>query len=99
MVALGWTLGYTFVAQRLEIVQRYTATPRARILVGVVFGAMIWLTMNFVVVPLSHARVSSPANWRFWGTLAWHTTGVGPPLVWFTRPLRERASIALAAAR
>jgi hypothetical protein len=55
--------------------------------------------MNFVVVPFSRARVSSPANWRFWGMLAWHKIGVGPLLVWFTRPLRARASIALAAAR
>lgn len=99
LVALGWTLGYTFVAQRLDIVQKYTATPRGRILVGVIFGAMIWLTMNFVVVPFSRAHVSSPANWRFWGMLAWHMIGVGPPLVWFTRPLRARATIALATAR
>jgi hypothetical protein len=97
IVALGWTLGYTFVAQRLEIVQRMTATPRGRILIGVVFGGIIWCTMNFGVIPLSHARMSSPANWRFWGMLAWHMIGVGPPLVWFTRPLKARAPATLTA--
>jgi hypothetical protein len=26
--------------------------------------------------------------------LAWHMIGVGPPLVWFTRPVRATAALA-----
>jgi len=94
MVALIWTLVYTFVVQRLPLVERLIKTPRGRILIGVLFGAFIWPFMSFVVVPLSQARPSSPATWRWWGMLAWHMIGVGPPLVWFTRPVRAPATLA-----
>jgi hypothetical protein len=94
LVALIWTLVYTFVVQRIAFVERLIKTPRGRILVGVVFGAFIWCFMNFAVIPLSQARQSSPATWRFWGMLAWHMIGVGPPLVWFTRPVRAAAALA-----
>ncbi len=94
LVALIWTLIYTFVVQRIAIVERLVKTPRGRVLVGVAFGAFIWLFMNFAVVPLSQAHQSSPATWRFWGMLAWHMIGVGPPLVWFTRPVRATAALA-----
>ncbi len=97
-VALTWTLFYTFVVQRLAIVERLVKTPRGRILVGVIFGAFIWLFMNYAVVPLSQARQSSATSWRFWGMLAWHMIGVGPPLVWFTRPRAARRAAALAPA-
>ncbi len=94
LVAFIWTLVYTFFVQRLPTVERLVKTPRGRILVGVVYGAFIWLFMNYAVVPLSQAHQSSASNWRFWGMLAWHMIGVGPPLVWFTRPLRATATLA-----
>jgi hypothetical protein len=94
LVALSWTLVYTFVVQRLAIVERLTKTPGGRILVGVAFGAFIWCFMDFVVIPLSQAKQSPPTSWRFWGMLAWHMIGVGPPLVWFTRPARATAALA-----
>jgi len=94
LVALIWTLIYTFVVQRVGFVERRIQTPRGRILVGLVFGAFIWCFMDFAVIPLSQARQSPPTNWRFWGMLAWHMIGVGPPLVWFTRPVRAAATFA-----
>jgi hypothetical protein len=60
----------------------------------VLFGAFIWCFMTFVVIPLSQAKPGSPTTWRWWGMLAWHMIGVGPPLVWFTRPVRAVASLA-----
>ena len=98
MVAVGWTLGYTLVAQRLEFVKRLTSTTRGKLLVGALYGATIWLTMDFVVIPLSQARQLPPTTWRFWGQLVWHMIGVGPALVWFTRPLASREAVRLATA-
>jgi hypothetical protein len=96
LVALIWTLVYTFGVQRVAFVERLVRTPRGRIVVGVVVGAFIWCFMDFVVIPFSQAKQSPPNNWRFWGMLAWHMIGVGPPLVWFTRPRPARAAAALA---
>jgi hypothetical protein len=94
LVAFIWTCVYTFVVQRVPIVERAIKTPRGRILVGALFGAFIWCFMTFAVIPLSQAKPGSPTTWRWWGMLAWHMIGVGPPLVWFTRPVRATAALA-----
>jgi uncharacterized membrane protein YagU involved in acid resistance len=46
-----------------------------------IYGIIIWLAMDFVVIPLSRATPTPVANWRFWAMLAWHALGVGLPIV------------------
>jgi hypothetical protein len=47
---------------------------------GVSYGIMLFLLMNFVVVPLSAAPVMLPAGWLLLGSLFAHTALVGVPI-------------------
>jgi hypothetical protein len=92
-VALGWTLVYAFLLRRAAPIRELVKTTRGQLVVGLLFGAGIWLFMDFVVMPLSHATPTPPSSWRFYGMLAWHILGVGPPIVLLTEraPARDRA--------
>ena len=35
-------------------------------MVGMVFGAVVWLFMDFVVLALSRARMTPVSSWPFW---------------------------------
>ena len=83
-VALGWTLVYAAVVRRASPVRRLVTTTNGQLTVGLLFGAAIWLFMDFVVMPLSRATATPPDSWRFYGMLAWHILGVGPPIVLLT---------------
>lgn len=80
-VALGWTIGWFVIARRLDVIRRLVATPRGEWIVAGCYGALIWLGMCYVVIPLSNATAASPSNWRFWANFAWHIVGIGPIIV------------------
>ena len=93
IVALGWTMVYAFLLRRIGAIESAVKTTRGQLVVGLVFGGCIWLFMSFVVMPLSRGTPSSPLAWRFYGMLAWHMIGVGPPIVFLTEraPARQLA--------
>jgi hypothetical protein len=96
LVALAWTLSYALVVRKLPIVARMVRTTGGQVAVGIVFGALGYLFMDFVVIPLSHAGQQSPASWRFYGMVAWHMVGIGLPIVMLTEraPARVPALVA-----
>lgn len=49
------------------------------------YGVMVWLAMNFVVVPLSHTTPTRAGSTWFWVCLAWHAVGVGLPMALIVR--------------
>jgi uncharacterized membrane protein YagU involved in acid resistance len=89
LVALCWTLSYIIVVRKLPIVANMVRTTGGQIAVGFAFGALGYLFMDFIIIPLSHAGQQSPASWRFYGMVAWHMVGVGVPIVMLT----ERAPV------
>ena len=89
-VALGWTLGYALVLRRLAVVQKRVQTTRGALLVGAIYGEVIWWAMCFIVIPLSRANPPSLSNWHFWANAAWHPIGVGAPIVLLTESFRAR---------
>jgi hypothetical protein len=84
VVALCWTLSYVLVVRRLPIVTRLVRTTGGQVAAGMIFGALGYCVMNFVIIPLSRATPQSPASWRFYGMIAWHMVGVGLPIVMLT---------------
>ena len=56
------------------------ATRRGAVLVGLAYGAAVWLLMDGVVLPLSRARVTPLSAPWFWIQLATHPFVVGLPI-------------------
>ena len=90
-IALIWTSIYAFVVRRLRIVQRLVTTTAGTIAVGAIYGAVIWCSMDFIVIPLSRATFTPVSNPAFWQQLIWHVVGVGQIVVWFSERVFGRA--------
>jgi hypothetical protein len=84
-VAYGWTTGYYVALRTFAGLRGLVATLGGKVVAGVLLGAVVWLTMNFVVVPLFGGKSVSPPNWQFTSQLVWHMIAVGPPIVGLVR--------------
>jgi len=94
-IALGWTLVFLALLERWRRLQTWVSTGRGRVAVGLAYGALVWLLMAFVVLPLSRARVPSPTTPWFWVQLATHPFVVGLPIVGILATgARRRAAVA-----
>ena len=84
VIAFGWTAVFFALASRWGAFRRMLLGPSGAFKVGMPFGALVWLGMNLVIIPLSHARPTAIAATWFWVCLAWHAVGVGLPmaLIW-----------------
>ena len=83
-IALIWTSIYVLIVRRLGFIQRLVTTTGGTLLVGSIYGALIWCSMDFIVIPLSRATFTPVSNPAFWQQFIWHMIGVGPTIVWFT---------------
>lgn len=86
-VAGGWAIAYTLLHRRWRGLRRVTRSTGGALLAGLALGAVVWLAMTFLVLPLTHARPTSPRSGMFLVMLAIHMTVVGPPI---TLVVRER---------
>jgi hypothetical protein len=84
-VAYGWTTVYYILLNAFDWLREAVATTRGKLIVGALFGATIWLVMNYVVVPLAGLKVAPLSGWRFWVQLVWHMIALGPPIVAIVR--------------
>jgi hypothetical protein len=91
-IALIWTSIYALIVRRLAFVQRLVATTAGTVIVGVIYGAVIWCSMDFIVIPLSRATFTPVSKPAFWQQLIWHMVGVGPTIVWLTERVFGRAA-------
>jgi hypothetical protein len=81
VVAFGWTLLFYFASRRFRSLRELAQSSVGGVLLGLAYGAIVWLGMDLVVIPLSRATPTAVTNWRFWAMLAWHAVGVGTPIV------------------
>lgn len=79
-IAYGWTILYLVVSRRWEPLRRLAATTGGRVRVGIALGVVIWLAMNFIVLPLSRATPTPFLSLSFLLQLVWHPVGVGLPI-------------------
>ena len=81
VIAFSWTTVYYLVSRTVPAIRAFASSNGGSLVTGMVFGACMWLGMDYVVIPLSQARFTPPSNWQFWLQLGWHIVGLGPPLV------------------
>jgi len=79
-IALGWTLVFQVALQRWPRLREWTARTRGAIVAGLIYGAVVWLIMDGVVLTLSRARATPPTAPWFWIQLATHPFVVGLPI-------------------
>lgn len=80
VVALGWTGVFLVLARNWQPFARILATPGGALQTGMPFGLLVWLVMDLVVSPLSHAKPAPVASTWFVVSLVWHAIGVGLPM-------------------
>lgn len=80
-IAFAWTIVYLIVVRRSATLRQIVATWRGALLLGVGYGVLVWLLMDFVVLPLSRATPTPLFSANFLYTLLAHVTVVGPPIV------------------
>jgi hypothetical protein len=79
-VAFGWALVFLVLVRLVPGLRRTLARRSGVYLLGMPFGVLVWLAMNWVVIPLSHGTPTRIASAWFWGCLVWHAVGVGLPM-------------------
>jgi hypothetical protein len=84
-VALAWTIVWVLALGRSAALRRFVSTNGGVIVAGVVYGVSVWLLMNDVLIPFTHAKVAPISSSSFWIQLAWHPFGVGLPIVFVNR--------------
>lgn len=79
-IAYAWTAVYFVAVRHSSGLRRLVGTEHGAVKAGLVFGVLIWLVMDFVVLPLSRATPTPVASWWFAAQLLWHPVGVGLPI-------------------
>jgi hypothetical protein len=98
-IALIWTSIYVFIVRRLGIVRHLVTTTAGMILVGAIYGVIIWCSMDFIVIPLSRATFTPVSKPAFWQQFVWHMVGVGQLIVWLTERVFAREARGVTDAR
>ncbi|HET7024950.1 MAG TPA: hypothetical protein VFI39_07100 [Gemmatimonadales bacterium] len=84
-IAYTWTLVYFIISRRWTSIRRLVQSRRGAAIAGPVWGIVMWLGMDLIVVPLSHARPTPVGSGTFWFFLLQHAVMLGPAIVWIVR--------------
>ena len=84
-IAIGWTSLYAMAWQRWAPLRRLTATTSGRVTAGLIYGIVVWLGMNIIVVPLSRANMAPLFSLSSFLQLIWHPIGIGLPIALIVR--------------
>jgi hypothetical protein len=91
VVAFLWTIGFYVAVRVSPALRRWVSTTGGAVAVGLLYGVVVYLGMNYVVVPLSAAGRGLPhVNVKFFINLVQHMLMVGLPVVLIIRDGRER---------
>lgn len=85
IVAAGWTGLFILLVRRSVSLSRVLREPWGAVRTGMPYGICVWLAMDLVVVPLSHATPAPVTATWFWVSLVWHAVGVGLPIALVAR--------------
>lgn len=94
-IAMTWAGIYGQAYQHWPALRRQVRSAGGAIAVGFLLGPLIWLTMDFVVLPLSRATPVPVHAWPFWANLLQHGVMVGTPIALVVRaddPATSRSS-------
>jgi hypothetical protein len=85
LIATIWATIYWLGYQRIGGLRRAVARGWGAVLVAVGFGFLVYVAMDFIVIPLSHARHTPITSRFFWIILLGHPIFVAAPIVWLVR--------------
>lgn len=85
LIATIWAAVFILVALRIRWVREQLRTARGTVVVAMIYGPLVWLAMDFVVIPLSYAQHTPPTSPGFWRLLVGHAFVVGLPIAWVAR--------------
>lgn len=89
-VAYGWATAYALLHRRWRALRTLTRATGGALVAGVALGAVVWVAMSLVVLPLTHAQPAPPRSTAFLTMLAIHMVVVGPPITLLVRERRAR---------
>lgn len=91
VVAFLWTIGFYVAVRVSPALRRWVSTTRGAVLVGLLYGVVVYLGMNYVVVPFSATGRGLPTiNVKFFINLVQHMLMVGLPIALIIRDGRGR---------
>lgn len=91
VVAFLWTIGFYVAVRMSPALRRWVSTTRGAIVVGLLYGVVVYLGMNYVVLPLSAAGRGLPhITLQFFINLVQHMVMVGLPVVLIIRDGERR---------
>ena len=88
-VAFTWAALYTATYRAWPALRRATAAWWGTLFVGLAAGAVVWLVMDLIVLPLTRAGQVPPASTLFVVELVGHMVLVGPVLACLIRADRR----------
>jgi hypothetical protein len=91
VIAFLWTTGFFLAVRASTTLRRWLSTTSGAVLVGLAFGVVVYLGMNFVVVPFSRTGRGMPhMTVAFFVNLVQHMVMVGLPVALIIRDGGER---------
>lgn len=92
-IATLWTSLFTYIYQQVEEIQRLTERASGLLIVGLGFGALVWIFMDLGVLPLTYVRPLPVTHLLFWAMLIGHMVFVGLPIAFrMDRAIRDEAA-------
>jgi len=86
VIAFLWTVGFYLAVRSSATLRGWMRTTRGAIFVGLAFGAVVYLGMNYVVIPLSAAPRPMPKlTTQYFINLVQHMVMVGLPVALIIR--------------
>ena len=86
VIAFLWAIGFYLAVRVSPTLRRWAGTTRGAVLVGLAYGVVVYLAMNYVVVPLSATGRGFPAvDVKFFINLVQHMLMVGLPIALIIR--------------
>lgn len=80
-VAIIWTMIFSVLSRVAPTLSRHLGTRAGQVTVGLLWGPVIWLVMDLVVLPLSRARPTPVSAPHLCINLVQHALMVGLPMV------------------
>ncbi len=97
VIAFSWTIAFYLLSRRIPALRRAVATTSGRIWTGLLWGPVIWLAMDFIVLPLSRARATPVSSPNFYINLVQHAIMIGLPMALILGPPSPHDSASSAA--
>ncbi len=85
LIAMSWAAIYLLIYRRWPALRRATRSTGGAIAVGLAYGMLVWLAMDFLVLPLTRVTGTPVSSPHFWTQLIGHPFVVGLPIALVVR--------------